>query len=293
MGDDAERAEDEYWADWGQYNPRNRARRAVEERLQAEAAQEEDWSHGGMVQRFPEGLTPEEIAERLTASLTPGERATLRYWDMTPEQRAGGVDGRLVAHRTSTDPTWNVGTTNPQEGRQMFAGDPDRRDHMLASAQAVERARQEREAIAEASKVKMAQWRRGQLTGRIRHVLEGTEDPRGGPEPEATQEELERLAEYATKRLAELKKRAQFPPEPDVTDGPCVVTFSRSFDSGRTSYTYAALRIPNGPSAGMWTTTGHRVRNVMTWDELMKFAAGPGERHDQVIVQVVTGWTLL
>lgn len=295
MGDDAERAEDEYWANWGHYNLRGGVRRYAEERVPAEEALEEDWSEGGLVQRFPEGLTAEEISERITASPIANPIPGLTYWEMTPERRAGAVNPRLVAHRTNTNATWNLGDTSPQEGRQMFAGDPDhygpgeaRREH--ERARAVERARQEREAIEEAHKAKEANWRRAKIAARLREIMEGIGTDQ---EPDVSMDELEALGDYVTKRLTELKRAAQVPLEPDVsTDGPCVVTFSRSYDSGRTSYTYVALRIPNGPSAGMWTTTGHRVRNFLTWNELMEFAAG-GNPDRPVVVQVVSGWTLL
>jgi hypothetical protein len=111
----------------------------------------------------------------------------------------------------------------------------------------------------------------------------------GPAEGIASREDLDRLEEWIFAEREALDAEARrSPAEPDVTDGPCVVTFT--WGHGAETKTYAALRIPAGSSAGMWQAHGYTVP-AMAWEELVAWVAAGAPQGRPVEIHVSTGWT--
>lgn len=106
-------------------------------------------------------------------------------------------------------------------------------------------------------------------------------------EPKATVAELQRVQDWATARLEHL---GRFPAEPDLTDGPCVITFTRTF--GGRAYTYAALRVPMGTVAGKWVVTGPRSPAYLSWADLMAWIEKGTPTGQSIVIAVAATWVL-
>jgi hypothetical protein len=356
MGWDAERAEDEYWAD-----PENAIREAA-----LDTGSGESWVDGGMVGHEAE----EDLADLGDRPKDPAADARylreIGYWNMTPAQRAGLANETLVEHAQNAHWTERGKILNsPKEGPEMYDMDDmgalDQADSISqreATRQAnlrreaarryeagdgdnpypnpfktdAERAREEearrawdqelidvfgaprsephtlagskdrldrnlRKAAAMLGRYrpvnpdrpeKSEAVRQAQLHNRIKGVLGGwgvSTDP--AQEAAATVEELERLRDWSTARLAHLTR---FPAEPDLTDGPCVVSFTRTY--GGRAYTYAALRVPSGAQRGTWVVTGPRSPAYVSWDELMIWVEKGTPSDQAVVISTVSSWIL-
>lgn len=125
--------------------------------------------------------------------------------------------------------------------------------------------------------------RKSILANRLKGVLEGY-DEGGRQEPRATREELKRILQWAGARLAWMN---HFPEEPQITDGPCVVVFSRTV-AGQTT-THAALRVPSGAREGMWEVTDSIYPR--SWEDLMVWVAEGTPDDRPVVVEIAGGWT--
>jgi hypothetical protein len=357
MGYDAERAEDDRWAD-----PDGAEREAA-----LDTGSGESWVDGGMVGHDAE----EDLTDLGERPQDPAADARylreIGYWNMTPAQRAGLANETLVEH-----------TNSPKEGPEMYdmddmgaleMQDAEARAQAIARREAVRQENLRREAArryeagdgdnpypnpflsaqererAEAKEREFAQdlldvfgnpfkpgpfplagtkdrlerkealerklrkaavmlgqyepvnpdrpekseaVRQAQLHNRIKGVLGGwgvSTDP--AKEAPATVEELERLRDWSTARLAHLTR---FPAEPELTDGPCVVSFSRTY--GGRAYSYAALRVPAGRQRGTWVVTGPRSPAYVSWDELMIWVEKGTPSDQAVVIATVSSWIL-
>lgn len=106
-------------------------------------------------------------------------------------------------------------------------------------------------------------------------------------EPKATTAELQRVQDWAASRLEHL---GRFPAEPDLTDGPCVVSFTRTF--GGRAYTYAALRVPVGTVAGKWVVTGPKSPAYLSWADLMLWIEKGTPSGQSIVIAVADKWVL-
>lgn len=203
------------------------------------------------------------------------------YWNMTPAQRAGWANEMLVEH-----------TTSPEEGPKMYDMGA------LDQAAALDEARQERKAqillgryepVGSDRPEKEERVRKARLMNRISGVMGGwgvgTDQDK---EAAATVEELERLRDWSAARLERQERLTRFPAEPALSDGLCVVTFSRTYQ-GRT-YSYAALRVPSGAHEGTWVVTGHQSPAYVSWEELMIWVEKGTPSHQTVVIATVGSW---
>ncbi len=138
------------------------------------------------------------------------------------------------------------------------------------------------------NKDKAEKVRKSILANRLKGVVEGYVGL-SPHEPRATRDELQRLQQWATARLAWLN---HFPEEPGLdasADGPCVVTFVRTAMGAEV--TCAALRVPAGALAGLWLVAGDVAPKARTWEELMVWVAEGSAEDEPVRVRVVESWT--
>jgi hypothetical protein len=349
MGHDAEHAEDEYWAD-----PEGAIREAA-----LDTGSGESWVGGGMVGHDPDEAVTWPLQDKPKDPAADARYLRgIGYWNMTPAQRSGWANEKLVEH-----------TDSPKEGPEMYdmddmgaldqadaisqreavrqanlrrevkaryeAQDDNPYPNPFLSAQERERAEAREREFAQdlldvfgnpfkpgpfplagtkerlerkealdrklrKAAVMLGQYepvnpdrpeksegvRVSMLVNRLRGVLGGWgvgTDP--AKEAAATVEELERIRDWATARLEHMDK---FPAEPALTDGPCVVTFSRTY--GGRAYTYAALRVPSGAKAGTWVVTGPRSPAYVPWDELMAWVEKGTPSGQAVVIHVAGIW---